>query len=169
MIMPRGVYFRTKETRKIISKALRGKPSNMLGKHHSEETKEKIRLAQKGRDLSYLRTPEMIKKSLQRRKMSSLEIKFQKIINKYNLPYKFVGNGQFFIERKNPDFININGDKIAIEIYWKSQKENMRGISIEVWKKERLDIFSKYGWDILFIENSELNEFNILRLLKGGH
>lgn len=78
-----------------------------LGKRHTLESRKKMSIARRGRKL----TKEHIRKSLMKRPMSSLEIKVQKVIDKYILPYKFVGNGMFFIENKNPDFININGEK----------------------------------------------------------
>jgi len=115
-------------------------------------------------------TKEHIINSLRKRAMSSLEIRVQKVIIKYNLPYKFVGNGDFFIERKNPDFININGDKKAIEVYSKRQKDEFRNGGFAGWKKERIEVFSKYGWDVLFIEAYQTNkEENILQILKGGY
>jgi group I intron endonuclease len=40
---------RSEETRKKISETMKGKPSNMQGKHHSKETRKKISEAQKGR------------------------------------------------------------------------------------------------------------------------
>lgn len=49
--MPTGVYVRTAEWRRIMSEAqkrVRNRPSPMLGKHHSEETKRKIALNNKG-------------------------------------------------------------------------------------------------------------------------
>lgn len=114
-------------------------------------------------------TKEIIKKCLIRRPMSSLEIKIQSTINKYNLPYKFVGNGNFFIERKNPDFININGEKKAIEVYARKHKEKFRNNGVEGWKNDRINIFSKYGWEIIFIEDWQTNnEQTVLNLLKGG-
>jgi len=79
-----------------------------LGKHRSEETRSKMSLAGKGKKHS----AERIKKILHRRIPTSLEDKFQKIIDKYNLPYKYVGDGKFFIERYNPDFINTNNEKM---------------------------------------------------------
>lgn len=112
---------------------------------------------------------ETIRKILRRRPMSGLEQKVQNVITKYNLPYKFVGNGKFFIERKNPDFININGEKTAVEVYCRKHKENIRKLSVDNWKKERQEIFSKYGWSIIFIEDWQTNkEKTIISLLKGG-
>lgn len=117
----------------------------------------------------WLRTPEAIKKALKRRLPSSLEAKFQNIIDKYNLPYKFVGNGEFLIERKNPDFININGEKKAVEVYARRHKEKLRNVSIEEWKKKRQELFAKYGWEIFFFNEVELNdEKNVLTVLEGG-
>ncbi|MBI2196193.1 hypothetical protein HYU45_01130 [Candidatus Daviesbacteria bacterium] len=119
-------------------------------------------------DRPWLREPEAIRKALRRRPVSSLEAKFQEIINKNNLPYKYVGNGKFFIERKNPDFININGEKKAVEVYARKHKEKLRNLSIEEWKKERQVIFAKYGWEIIFFDEVQLTENNVLVTLKGG-
>lgn len=116
----------------------------------------------------WLRTREVIKKALRRHPISSLELKFQNIIDKYQLPYRYVGNGQFLIERKNPDFININGEKKAVEVYARRHKEKLRNLSIEKWKKERQDIFTRYGWKLIFFDEVELNEKNVLLTLEGG-
>ena len=40
------------------------------------------------------------------------------LIKKYDLSYKYVGNGSFLIGYKNPDFVNINGQKICIEVFY---------------------------------------------------
>ena len=99
--------------------------------------------------------------------MSSLEKKFNDIIIKYGLPYVFVGNGKFFIERKNPDFVNCNGEKIAIEVYCRRHKEIFAG-GLENWKSERERIFLKYGWKIMFFDET-FKEEDILNRLGGGH
>jgi very-short-patch-repair endonuclease len=127
--------------------------------------KGKPNLKLRGRKMS----KESIRKSLRRRSMSSLEIKFQKIITQYNLPYKFVGNGEFFIERKNPDFVNINGEKKAIEVYYKKHKEQFRNMTIDEWKEERKFVFNKYGWEVLFLDETQVNENYILLILGGNH
>lgn len=135
------------------------------GKKTSLETRHKQSL----RKLGTRQTKEQIQKRLRRRDKSSLEIRFQQIIDKYNLPYKFVGNGEFFIERKNPDFININGEKKAVEVYYRGHKEKFRG-NIETWKRERQLIFNKYGWKLLFFDETQLNpidELEILEVING--
>jgi len=114
----------------------------------------------KGKKLS----KEHIKKMLRRRPMSSLETKMNDILLCNSLPYKFVGNGNFFIERKNPDFVNSNGEKIAIEVFYRRHKERFRG-DIDTWKKERSEIFNDYGWDVLYFNEIEVNEQNVLSVL----
>lgn len=65
--------------------------------------------------------------------------------------YKYVGDGQFIIGGKNPDFININGQKKIIEVYgdyWHADDD----------PQERIDFFHRYGFDCLVIWESELQE-----------
>jgi len=129
----------------------------------SQEHKEKLSKAHLGKKLS----KEHIRKCLRRRPMSGLETKVQKVIDKHQLPYVFVGNGKFFIERKNPDFININGKKTAIEVYYKRHKNEFRNNGATGWMEERKQIFGKYGWQILFIEGTKLTERKILNIIEG--
>ena len=150
----RKTFVITKETREKMSKAKMGHRPYLL--KHTDEAKRKISEAARKR------TPEQIRKSLVKRGMSGLEEKVLKVIKKHNLPYKFVGDGKFFIERKVPDFINTNGKKIAVEVFWKTHKENLRKMSLSSWKKNRQEVFRKYGWEIIFIEGSGLTESTIL-------
>ena len=110
--------------------------------------------------------PSRLYNILRRRIPSSFEIQFIKIIEKHNLPYKYVGDGSFTIGRKNPDFININGEKIAIEVYAKYWKEK-KGLNIEDWKKERQKVFAEFGWNVFYFDGTELNETFVLKTLKG--
>ena len=139
---------------------IKGCISWMKGKQHTKESKEKLRLANLGKKYS----EEQIKKCLRRRTPSNLEQKMINIIRKLNLPYKFVGNGEFFIERKNPDFINVNGEKIAIEVFYREHKNLFKG-NLEQWKQERQEIFNKYGWRIEFFDEIQVNEEEIKRRL----
>ena len=124
----------------------------------TDETRAKMSKAKTGIQHS----AETIKKMLTRRTPTSLEMKFLDIVEKNGLPYKFVGDGSFMIERKNPDFININGEKIAIEVYARYYKLRHAG-TVQEWKDEREKIFSKYGWNVIFFDETEVTEKNVLR------
>lgn len=150
---------------------MRAKSSGNTGHHHTEESKQKMSLAKMGQpawNKGKKLTKEHVKKFLARRTPSSLEEKFIGIINKHNLPYKFVGNGAFMIENYNPDFINVNGDKIAIEVYARFYKRKRFGDRIDEWKKERADMFKKYGWEIVYFDETEVNEENVLGVLNDN-
>lgn len=77
------------------------------------------------------------------------------LITKYNLPYKYVGDGSFLIGYKNPDFVNVNGEKICIEVYnnyhHPKDYEEIRG-----------EYFKKYGWRTIFINEDEINNQDII-------
>jgi len=109
---------------------------------------------------------ELIKKCLRRRIPSSLEEKFQHIVDEHSLPYKYVGNGSFIVGNCNPDFINTNSEKIAIEVYAKYYK-NKNHHSIEQWKVDRAKIFQEFGWEVLYFDETEVNEDNVLSILGG--
>ena len=138
----------SKETREKMSKAAKRlglKPPSFKGKHHTKES---------------------IKKFLHRRNITSLEKKFQEIINKNNLPYKFVGNGSFILDSYNPDFINTNNEKIAIEVYAKYFKQ-IGDRTVKEWKNKRIKIFKKYGWNVIFFEKNQVEEENVLKTLNN--
>jgi len=130
-------------------------PRTEFKKNHCvpKEVRIKIGEFQKGRK----QTIETIKKRLKWKKPNGLEQKMIKIIEKLNLPYKYVGDGNFFIENKNPDFININGEKIAFEVYAEIFKRYSFN-DIEKWKRERQGTFAKYGWTIEFFNEKEVTE-----------
>jgi len=158
-----GKYHSEKSKQKMSVSAIK-RGNNHPNWIQTEEQKNKISLKLTGRKLS----KEHIRNSLKKRIMSSLEIKFENIINKLQLPYKFVGNGDFFIERKNPDFININGEKIAVEVYYTKHKLNFgqtKNKTINEWKDGRSKIFNKYGWELIFFNEIEVNEDNILKIM----
>ena len=108
-----------------------------------------------------------LKKILGKQGKSSLEIKFENIIKQLGLPYKFVGNGEVMVARKVPDFVDSNGKKIAIEVFYRRHKEQFRG-GLEIWKAERARIFQENGWKIIFFNETEVTSDKILNKLIGG-
>lgn len=80
------------------------------------------------------------------------------LINKNNLPYKYVGDGKLIIGSKNPDFIYKNKSKI-IEIfgsYWHKDKARC----YEETKEGRIEYFKKYNFDTLIIWEEELKDLD---------
>lgn len=129
----------------------------------SEETRHKM-----SESMKKVMTKEKIRQCLKRRPKSGLEMKVENTINKYNLPYKFVGNGKFFIENINPDFVNTNGEKKAVEVYWKRHKDEFREGGCKGWMEKRKTICRNYGWEIIFIEGTGITEEKIINILRGG-
>ena len=144
--------------------AKKGTPSINKGKPMSQKQRESLRPyweSLKGRKMPR----ELVRRCLRPRKMSLLEKRFDGICKEHNIPYKFVGNGKFFVDNLCPDFINCNGQKIAVEVYYRRHKEMFRG-GIDDWKKERSRVFNKYGWKLVFFDERRVNEENILKI--GG-
>lgn len=84
-------------------------------------------------------------------KPTSIERRVIQICKDRNLPYKYVGNFKVWIDGKNPDFINNNGENKLIELfgnYWHSEDDE---VSIP-------DHYGKYGFKTLVIWESELHK-----------
>lgn len=166
----------SEHTRSLMRLAHTGTNNHFYGRKHNSLTRRKMREAHLGIPLSDMHrkalsishkgwkpSPECIRKSLGHRGMSSLESSMLSLIRKNRLPYKFVGDGKFFIENKCPDFVNTNGMKVAIEVYCKLHKEEFRG-GVDLWMKNRTEIFNRYGWKLLFFESKDIrNSEQILR------
>ncbi len=97
------------------------------------------------------RPPDVIKKCLSFRSPNKVEIVLAALLDSlYPTDWKFVGNGAFIIGGKNPDFININGKKLIIELFGEHWHE-----ASEV--RPRSDAFAKYGYKTLILWDYELN------------
>lgn len=86
---------------------------------------------------------------------TSFEQKIIFINKKYNLPFKYVGDGQIIINYVNPDFISTNNDKLIIEVfytYFKIKSFN----NVQNYKKIRTKRFKKYGYRTLFLDEEDI-------------
>lgn len=103
-------------------------------------------------------------KSLNRRP-TGLERKLIELTKKYNLPYRYVGDGNFFIEYFNPDFINCNGEKIIIETYsdyWHNLPDYVER------DKRRIETYKKYGYKTLILWGSDFFKDKNYKKLKDN-
>lgn len=142
---------RKRMTNRIVSEDTRNKLSASLkGKPKSPETIEKLRKIR----TDPKRFEEWNRKSLKGShiKPNKQEISLLDLLNTlYPNQYKYVGDGEVMIGGKNPDFINIDGQKKVIEYFgdrW-HQGDN---------PQERIDSFAQYGFACLIIWQSEFKK-----------
>ncbi len=163
---------RTKEANKKQSKTMKegfafGRIVWNKGKTKEEcpqlacSKENKKRMKKRWQDTEYReRTIKNILKGTMKRP-TSFEDVLLKIIKKYNLPYKYVGDGSFLIGYKNPDFININGDKVCIEVYNDYHHPSN-------YEEIRSKHFAKYGWKTRFVSEDNIdNEDYIFKTLNA--
>jgi hypothetical protein len=108
----------TEESRRAISEA-------HLGKVNSEETKQLMSkaAAQRWRDPEY----QQHQFESWHRRPTLPELEVLDVLNKYYPnEWQYTGNGRIWIEGRNPDFMNVNGKKLVIEvfgIFWHTEEE----------------------------------------------
>jgi len=135
-----------------------GHPSK--GKHLSEETKLKIKLNHWSRKIY---ENQDIKKAFFKKMLRNLVKKPNKkeqllnLILQSNFPneWKYVGSGDFWIGSKCPDFININGKNLVIELfgdYWHTKKIK----TLTDTEEGRKQFFQQHGFSTLVIWDKEL-------------
>lgn len=161
-------YRHSEETKQKISEGHKGITPWNKGKHHTEATKAKISKSNKGRvspNLGKQLSKEHKQKLREARKRRRFpthhtkpELLFEAICKKYDLPFKYTGNGDFWIENINPDFVECNGKKIAIEIfgdYWHSPllRDNIPYNQTYGGRKKTL---KRYGWKLIVLWESDL-------------
>ena len=82
---------------------------------------------------------------------NKLEKRIDNLLQKmFPSEWKYVGDGQFWIAGKNPDFININGKKLIIEIfgnYWHEKED----------ESYRINLFEKFGYNTIVLWESDIN------------
>jgi len=142
------------------------------GKTHSKKTRKKISLIQKElwQNKEYReRQIKSIFKGFQI-KPNKPEKRLIKIIEKHKLPFKYTGDGSFWMGGINPDFVESNGRKIAIEIFGKYWHSPLLNKGLE-WKKTlpgRKGLLKKYGWKLIVFWEDEIykDEKYIINKLK---
>lgn len=79
------------------------------------------------------------------------------LINKYNLPFRYTGNGAKIISGLNPDFIHSLGEKKIIEVFGRVFHDPKYGFAKSLQKEEvRKAIYKKAGYSCLIIWDDEL-------------
>ena len=85
------------------------------------------------------------------------ELIVMNLIKKFSLPYKYTGDGRFWIEKINPDFVNCNGKKVIIEVfgdYWHNQEK------VKERDERHLQVLRSFGWERIIVWECELKSGN---------
>jgi hypothetical protein len=179
----------------------RKKSEQQKGKHHTEETKRKLSESLKGhrswnKGTHGLFSPEaLMKRSIAMKanwrneayirnwvkglnlRPNTKELQLNSILQSL-LPneFRYVGDGQVFIDSLCPDFINCNGKKQVIEFFGEPYHDPAntfkKCIRYRATEKGRIESFAKYGYSTLIIWQHELRQPAVLeqKILKfvGG-
>lgn len=126
------------------------------GSERAKEIRYKQSLAKKGKPMScspkgLIRSAEAVKKLLIFQKPNKAEQKAVDIIQQAGLPFKYVGNGEFVLGGKCPDFLNINGKKQVIELFG-AHWHPIFDVAL------RTEHFRQYGFETLVIWEDELKD-----------
>ena len=145
---------RTDEERMKMSEVKKGKNHPLYGKHHTEKTKQKISEARR--------------KQIFPRQYTEPELIFESICKKHDLPFKYTGDGKFWIENVNPDFIDCNGKKVAVDIFGDYWHDIIRRPNIKYSQtyNGRKEIFKKYGWKLIILWENELKNKSTEEILR---
>lgn|GEM_PF-2965884 len=135
--------------------------SKHRGQHRSDETKRRISIALKGRRWSLEQRKRCLPIVMANRKIrpTTLEKSLQAIIDHYKLPYKYVGDGYTFIAGRCPDFFNIDGQKVVVEVFsrwWHDPLKNKR-VKPQHTEAATLAHYAQYGFKCIIIWEEELS------------
>jgi len=138
---------------------VREKISNsLIGHTFTQETKEKIRKSVENLWLNPEYRDKTIQASMKSRliKPNKIEKLLDEILQRL-LPneYRYVGNGEFILGGKCPDFLNINGKKRLIELFGDYWHENDN-------PEERINFFKIFGFETLVVWEHEFNDIDML-------
>lgn len=151
MIETRKRNWQDPEYRRKISVALRGKI-------RSKKDRKKMSKAKRA---YYKKHPEYTKKILAHKSPNKTELRVQSLLDRlFPNEYKFVGNGEFVLGGKCPDFMNVNGQKKLIEYdgaYHHREYRKRESITTErIENERRKKHFAKYGYKTCIIHEQEL-------------
>lgn len=160
------------ETRIKIGKANKGKTRTLESKaristgirKYYESPEARIKRGTVSKRVWQNMTQECRDKIIQARRLNAQITPNKAEVNLLNLletyypsEWRYVGDGQIIIGGKNPDFINVNGRKLIIELYgdyWHNEKRTGRTKEEEI--KYRENIYSQYGYRTLIVWEEEL-------------
>ena len=146
----------SEEHRNKISNSMSNKRSNFQGKKHTEQTKQKIRAARAKQPMPNPKGIGWCDRRAMISKPNKKEILLHDFLqNKFPNTYMYVGDGQFILAGKFPDFVRTDGINQIIELYGDYWHRNDD-------PQDRIDLFKQFGYSTLVIWEHELVDYNVL-------
>lgn len=149
----------SKEHRRKISESLLGN-KRRKGIPHSEEDKKKIGEASK----RLWKNPEYARKVLTalQEEPNNFERKLIGLMERYGLPFEYVGDGSVVIDGRVPDFLSTDGSKKVIEFFGRPWHDPDHSEKIEVnysrTEPSTRDFYRTHGYGCLIIWDEELRD-----------
>ena len=153
----------SEETRRKIGEAIKGEKNHMFGKQHTDEARQKMSESSK----KSWRNPDYIKNFFAglNAKPNAQEKKVGAFLQKH-LPNEYAYNGNFScgitIGGKIPDFVNVNGEKIVIEVFgpWHDEIFMRERFGDEIsWKRTEFGTkahYSQFGYKCVVLWQEDL-------------
>jgi G:T-mismatch repair DNA endonuclease (very short patch repair protein) len=141
----------------------RHEAAKIRGYYHSPETRRKMSQGGRGH---HVWTSEQRERLLpifmknRQKRPTAPERRFQELVTKYKLPYKYVGDGYTWIVGRCPDFLNVNGQKIVVEIFghWWHNTTINKLVRPEYTLEATKSHYAKYGFNCIVIWEEELED-----------
>jgi len=147
---------KSEEWKKKVSMAMMGDNNPMRNPVHAKKMADSKRGKPnpKQREFWRLNHDEQLKRMMvgEHKKPNKLERRLVELIDRDNLPFKYVGNWEFILGGKCPDFLCTDGRKLLIELfgnYWHT-------IKARETVEERVARFRRYGFETLVLWEKEM-------------
>jgi len=153
---------KSEEWKKKVSVAMTGDKNPMRDPVHAKKMADSKRGKPNPKHKEYWRLhhDEQLRKMMvgEHKRPNKLEKRLIELIERNGLPFKYVGNWEFIVGGKCPDFLNTTGKKLLIELfgnYWHTVKARE---TVE----ERVALFRKYGYETLILWEKEMDDEQLI-------
>lgn len=148
-----------------------GVDNPFYGKTHTPEVKKRIseviKRCQEDPEFHRKRFETMRRNGIHKECPNEYERRLTEILNEmFPGEYKFVGDWSFIVNRKNPDFVNVNGQKKIIEVFGEIYHDPASSpweVSEDRTESGRKRLFREYGYKTLVVWCKEFSDEQKLR------
>jgi len=160
---------KAKKLRQRCSERQIGEKNVNFGKKCPQHVCDAVSRTHKGKKQSLEHKIKRMRKAYEKMKMSpnKLEQRVIDIVNKNNIPFKFVGDGSLIIHGLCPDFVSTDKPKKLLEIFGDYfHSEACKTVVYHRTEEGRKKVFSDLGYEVLIIWEKDMKAMTDDKLLK---